>query len=113
MLSTFLFAVRCCSRQAVYQRGILAMSCIRYRALASVILLIALLVTSASAQLVWNQKMEKYSAILPLTLEDDVYRVRAKPPEGVAPSDINCDIGITGTVLTDQRGTSAGETGEK
>ena len=81
--------------------------------LAAIVILPSLLVTAASAQLVWNTKMDKFSAILPLTLEEDVYRVRAKPPEGVSPLDINCDIGITGTVLTDQRGTSAGDPGQK
>jgi hypothetical protein len=91
----------------------LHMPVFRFRMFASLMFLTTLLLSEAGAQLVWNQKMQKYSAILPLTLEDDVYRVRAKPPEGVKPSDINCDIGITGTVLTDQRGTSAGEAGEK
>lgn len=83
------------------------------RVLGGATLLAILLASHASAQLAWNQKMDRYSAILPLTLEDDVYRVRAKPPEGVTPSDINCDIGITGTVLTDQRGTSEGDPGQK
>jgi hypothetical protein len=77
------------------------------------LLLLTLFATEASAQLVYQQQMDKYSAILPLTLNDDVYRVRATPPEGVAPIDVNCDIGITGTVLTDQRGTSASDAGEK
>jgi hypothetical protein len=77
-------------------------------------LLSALLFTAgASAQLVYQQNMDKYSAVLPMTLDNDVYRIRAKPPEGVKPLDINCDIGITGTVLTDQRGTSASEEGQK
>jgi hypothetical protein len=74
---------------------------------------VSVLVSDATAQLVWNQQMDKYSAILPLTLENDVYRIRAKPPEGLAPVDITCDIGITGTVLTDQRGTSANDPNEK
>ena len=65
------------------------------------------------AQLVWNQQMDRYSVVVPLTLDNNVYRIRAKPPEGVKPSDISCDIGITGTVLTDQRGTSPGDPGEK
>lgn len=67
----------------------------------------------ANGQLVWNQEMDKYSAILPLTLDNNVYRVRAKPPKDVTPQEINCEIGITGTVLTDQRGTSAVEPAEK
>lgn len=70
-------------------------------------------VMSATGQLVWDTEMTTYSAILPLNLEENVYRVRAKPPSGIAPIDIHCDIGITGTVLTDQRGTSATEPGEK
>jgi hypothetical protein len=57
--------------------------------------------------------MEKYSIVIPLTLDNNVVRIRAKPPEGVSPQDVNCDIGITGTVLTDQRGTSASDAGEK
>lgn len=76
-------------------------------------LVLTTLASQASAQLVWQQKMDKYSAILPLTLDNNVYRIRAKPPEGVKPQEINCDIGITGTVLTDQRGTSASDSGEK
>lgn len=70
-------------------------------------------VMEASAQLVYQQKMDNYSAILPMTLDNDVYRVRCKPPEGVAPHDINCDVGITGTVLTDQRGTSTSDPAQK
>jgi hypothetical protein len=70
-------------------------------------------VSQASAQLVWQQEMGKYSVVVPLTLDNNVYRIRAKPPEGVKPQDINCDIGITGTVLTDQRGTSATDSAEK
>ena len=78
------------------------------------VLLTSLLLAEASAQIVWNgQKMDKYSAILPLTLDNDVYRIRCKPPEGVPPRDITCDIGITGTVLTDQRGTSSSDAGSK
>src|SRR5690242_5361910 len=80
-------------------------------------LLFTLLLTStavtANAQLVYQQKMDHYSAILPLTLDNDVIRVRCKPPEGLAPRDINCDVGITGTVLTDQRGTSSSDPGQK
>lgn len=72
-----------------------------------------LMTTESYGQLVWNQEMDDYSAILPLTLDNNVYRVRAKPPEGVTPQEISCDIGITGTVLTDQRGTSAADSGEK
>src|SRR3954471_21442564 len=75
--------------------------------------LLTLSVTEASAQLAYQQKMDKYSAILPMTLDNDVYRVRCKPPEGLAPRDINCDVGITGTVLTDQRGTSSSDPGQK
>jgi hypothetical protein len=86
---------------------------LRRRVVAALLVVICILVTESSAQLVWNQKMDTVSAILPLTLEDDVYRIRAKPPEGVAPIDINCDIGITGTVLTDQRGTSASDAAQK
>lgn len=78
-----------------------------------ILLLLIWMATEASAQLVWNQKMDTYSAILPLTLDNDVNRIRAKPPEGIAPREIFCDIGITGTVLTDQRGTSAAEPAEK
>jgi hypothetical protein len=89
------------------------MYCVRFRDLLSIAVLLSMHVGLASAQLVWQQKMEKYSAILPLTLDNDVLRIRAKPPTGVAPRDIICDIGITGTVLTDERGTSANETGEK
>ena len=77
------------------------------------VLMASMFAAKASAQLVWNQEMDKYSAILPLTLDNNVYRVRAKPPEGVEPRDIICEIGITGTVLTDQRGTSASDPGEK
>lgn len=88
-------------------------NCARMAVIANVVLLTSLLVTRASAQLVWNQEMDEYSAILPLTLDNNVYRIRAKPPEGITPPEINCDIGITGTVLTDQRGTSAGDPGEK
>lgn len=77
------------------------------------IVLTLLLGSGVHGQIVWQQKMDKYSAILPLTLDNDVYRIRCKPPQDVKPSDINCDIGITGTVLTDQRGTSAGEEGQK
>jgi len=89
------------------------MSMLRGRTLTICWLLISVLVAEARAQLVWDMEMDTYSAILPLTLEENVYRIRAKSPEGIAPLDINCDIGITGTVLTDQRGTSAGEPGEK
>jgi hypothetical protein len=78
-----------------------------------VLLLLSFFTAKAPAQLVYQQQIDKYSAILPLTLNDDVYRVRAKPPEGVTPLEINCDIGISGTVLTDQRGTSANDEGEK
>ena len=79
-----------------------------------IVLVLACLATvEVQAQLVYQQEMDKYSAILPLTLDQNVYRVRAKPPTGVMPVDINCDIGITGTVLTDQRGTSASDSGEK
>lgn len=85
----------------------------RGASIAAAVITVLLLAAESQAQLVWDTKMEKYSAILPLTLEDDVYRVRAKAPEGVAPIEINCDIGITGTVLTDQRGTSASDPGEK
>lgn len=74
---------------------------------------VAIVAHDSRAQLVWNQKMEQHSAILPLTLDNDVYRIRAKPPVGIKPFDIHCDIGITDTVLTDQRGTSAGESGQK
>lgn len=56
--------------------------------------------------------MKEYSAVLPLTLNENVYRVRAKPPEDVRVQDIACDIGITGTVLTDQRGTSRSDSAE-
>jgi hypothetical protein len=77
------------------------------------ILLTSFCVAEARGQLVYEQKMDKYSAILPMTLDNDVYRVRCKPPEGVKPSDINCDVGITGTVLTDQRGTSTSDAGQK
>jgi hypothetical protein len=87
------------------------MSILSHRCVAAC--LIALLVSNANAQLVYQQKMDRYSAILPLTLNDDVLRVRCKPPQGVTPSEINCDVGVTGTVLTDQRGTSAAEAGEK
>lgn len=76
-------------------------------------LVLSAIANPLSAQLVWQQKMDQYSAILPLTLDNNVYRIRAKPPEGVVPQEINCDIGITGTVLTDQRGTSASDSGEK
>jgi hypothetical protein len=76
-------------------------------------IIVAVLVVEARAQLVWNQEMKEYSAILPLTLNEDVYRIRAKPPQDVRVQDINCDIGITGTVLTDRRGTSHGDAGEK
>jgi hypothetical protein len=77
------------------------------------VLLFTVIGTEAAAQLVWDERMEKYSAVLPLSLNDDVYRIRAKPPVGVEPLDVHCDIGITGTTLTDQRGTSASDTGEK
>jgi hypothetical protein len=71
-------------------------------------------VAEANAQLVWNgEKMEKSSAILPLSLENEVYRIRCKPPEGVKPRDSTCDFGITGTGLTDQRGTSSTDAGAK
>jgi hypothetical protein len=69
--------------------------------------------TVSRAQLVWQQSMDQYSAILPLTLDNNVYRIRAKPPAGITPQEVYCDIGITGTALTDQRGTSATDTGEK
>jgi hypothetical protein len=94
-------------------RGAIDMSCIKFRDVGNVIALSLVLVTQATAQLVWNQQMDEYSAILPLTLDNDVIRVRAKPPKDVAPAEITCDIGVTGTVLTDQRGTSANEQGEK
>ncbi len=81
--------------------------------LVSAALLNTVLVAQSNAQLVWNQKMDKYSAVLPLTFEDDVYRVRAKPPEGVAPRDIHWQIGITGTVLTDKRGTRRWRSGRE
>jgi hypothetical protein len=71
------------------------------------------LFSDATGQLVYQQKMEKHSAILPLTLDNDVYRIRAKPPSGVSVRDIKCDVGITGTMLNDQRGTSAVDPGEK
>jgi hypothetical protein len=77
------------------------------------VLLTLFFISEASSQLVYQQKMDKYSAILPMTLDNDVDRVRCKPPEGVKPSDINCDVGITGTVLTDQRGTSSSDAGQK
>jgi hypothetical protein len=80
---------------------------------ATLILLAAALAADARAQLVWNQEMKEYSAVLPLTLDENVYRIRAKPPEGVPVQDILCDIGITGTVLTDKRGTSGTDDGEK
>jgi hypothetical protein len=73
----------------------------------------AALGVEARAQLVWNQEMKEYSAVLPLTLDEDVYRIRAKPPADVSVQDIICDIGITGTVLTDKRGTSGTDDGEK
>jgi hypothetical protein len=75
--------------------------------------LVLVSVSQASAQLVWQQEMKEFSVVLPLTLDNNVIRIRAKPPEGVKPLDINCDIGITGTVLTDQRGTSASDAGEQ
>src|SRR4051812_43153810 len=85
-----------------------------FRGFALLISFTALSVTKANAQLVWNgEKMDTYSAVLPLSLENDVYRIRCKPPEGVQPRDITCDIGITGTVLTDQRGTSSSSPGAK
>jgi hypothetical protein len=71
------------------------------------------LAPKVSAQLVWQQEMKEYSAVLPLNLTENVYRIRAKPPDDVRVQDVQCDIGITGTVLTDQRGTSAVEPGEK
>ena len=85
---------------------------LRFRCIAAVMLLM-LFAVDTNAQLVWNQSMDKYSAIVPLTLDNNVVRVRAKPPAGITVQEINCDIGITGTVLTDQRGTSAGDAGEK
>ena len=75
--------------------------------------LVSVFASQASAQLVWQQEMGKFSIVLPLTLDNNVVRIRAKPPEGVDPHDVHCDIGITGTVLTDQRGTSASDPGEK
>jgi hypothetical protein len=99
-----------------FQKGTLTMArlnCICGAELVGVGLLASLLAAEAGAQLVWQQAMDKYSAILPLTLDNSVYRIRAKPPEGIRPQEVNCDIGITGTVLTDQRGTSANEPGEK
>lgn len=89
------------------------LSCRRVAKFASFVALAFLGVCQVRAQLTWDQQMDDYSAILPLTLENSVYRVRAKPPEGIMPQDIICDIGITGTVLTDQRGTSASDRGEK
>lgn len=86
---------------------------VRFLRLGALVATIAMFAAATQAQLVWNESMDKYSAILPLTLDNNVYRVRAKPPEGVDVQDINCDIGITGTVLTDQRGTSAADAGEK
>ena len=53
-----------------------------------VVLLSSFFATEAAGQLVYQQKLDKYSAILPLTLDDDVYRVRCKPPDGVAPRDV-------------------------
>jgi hypothetical protein len=99
-----------------FRVGVLTMPILNCRCvvgLASIALLTSLLDRNTTAQLVYQQEMKEYSAILPLTLDNTVYRVRAKPPEGVAPSDIICDIGITGTVLTDQRGTSASGSAEK
>jgi hypothetical protein len=90
------------------------MKCLSYRTftvLASGLLLA--IAAESNAQLVYQQEMDQYSAILPLTLDNNVYRVRAKPPQGITPQEIICDIGITGTVLTDQRGTSASDSGEK
>src|SRR5687767_13965485 len=84
-----------------------------YRHLPISVLLASLISAQASAQLVYQQQMDTYSAILPMTLDNNVYRIRAKPPKGIVPQEIICDIGITGTVLTDQRGTSASESGEK
>jgi hypothetical protein len=77
------------------------------------VVLLSLWAGPVAAQLVYNQEMTEHSAILPLTLDNNVYRVRAQPPDGVKPPDIVCDIGITGTVLTDQRGTSVSDPGEK
>src|SRR5688572_27975935 len=79
----------------------------------TVALFASLLVVDAAAQLVFQQEMKKQSAILPLTLDNDVYRIRAKPPAGIEVRDIKCDIGITGTMLNDQRGTSAVDPGQK
>jgi hypothetical protein len=101
---------------ANYRRGVSSMfKTGRYDFVRGVvsILMASVFAAEVSAQLVWDQEMKEYSAILPLTLENNVYRVRAKPPEGVRPRDIICNIGITGTVLTDQRGTSASDPGEK
>jgi hypothetical protein len=91
---------------AVLNRG-------RINVIELVVFLISFSAIEAGAQLVYQQKLDKHSAILPLTLDNDVYRVRCKPPEGIEPRDISCDIGITGTVLTDQRGTSSTGTPEK
>jgi len=51
-----------------------------------------------------EELMDDYSAVVPLTLEKRVMRLVAAPPEGTKPNDIMCDIGVTGTVLTNARG---------
>lgn len=55
------------------------------RRLFLVFLLFFLLDQPATAQLSWDENMEKFSVVLSMTLDNNVYRVRAKPPKGVAP----------------------------